>query len=192
MERTFDLKITTAETGKLDLSAILDEEKILHLHPHWTVEEWNKLDHTVSALLQDYETDDEFRLGLRLDFNTSTVQDTDGGQAVLRITLFDFAVNEILFFTGKDRMRVRIRADGNAIAEDMEKSIFLWIRSIQEYIRLYTSSRPTVLFFRLIMNRMILRMNPSQRKICVMITKITLVEVLVIVIIVVGYFFFVQ
>jgi hypothetical protein len=192
MEKIYDLKVSATEIEKLDLSAILDEEKILHLHPHWTVEEQEVQDRNVSVLLQDYETDDEFRLGLRLDFNSSAAKDTEDRQTVMCITLFDFAVEKILFFTEQDRMRVKISGSGDTIDEEVEKSIFLWVRSIQEYMRLYTSSRPTVLFFRLIMNRMILRMNPSQRKICVMITKITLVEVLVIVIIVVGYFFFVQ
>ena len=37
------------------------------------------------------------------------------------------------------------------------------------------------------MNRMVLQMNPSQRKICLMISKITVVEVVVIIVIVIGY-----
>ena len=41
------------------------------------------------------------------------------------------------------------------------------------------------------MNKMVLQMNPSQRKISIMITKITIIEVLVIILIVVGYSIFV-
>lgn len=192
MEKIYDLKISAARTKELDLSTILDAKKLLHLHPHWFVDECKERDNGIFASLKDYETEDEFQLGLRLDFDSSSVKKVSGSQTVLRITLFDFLVNEILFFTSQDKMQVRIRGEEETIDGEIEQSIYLWIRGIQEYIRLYTSNRPTVLFFRLIMNRMILQMNPSQRKICIMLTKITLVELLVIVVIVVGYFFFVQ
>ena len=110
----------------------------------------------------------------------------------MRISVSGFAVSEILFFSENDMMRVKITGSGDVIEEEIEKSMFLWIPAIQEYIRLYTSNKPTALFFRMIMNKMILQMNPSQRKICIMLTKITIVEVLVILVIVVGYVFFVQ
>jgi hypothetical protein len=40
------------------------------------------------------------------------------------------------------------------------------------------------------MNRMVLTMNPSQQKICLMLIRFTFLEILVILLIVVGYFIF--
>jgi hypothetical protein len=191
MEKTYDLKIPVDRTRELDLSRILNEEKLLHLHPHWFVGECQEQDNGVIASLKDYETENEFQLGLSIDFTASKINESDS-QAVMRISLSVFAVSEILFFSENDMMRVKITGSGDVVEEEIEKSMFLWIPAIQEYIRLYTSNKPTALFFRMIMNKMILQMNPSQRKICIMLTKITIVEVLVILVIVVGYVFFVQ
>jgi len=191
MEKIYDLKIPAEETRTFDLSRILNERKILHLHPHWFVEECQELDNCLFASLRDYETDKEFQLGICIDFTPSPINRA-GLQSVMRISLSEFAVEEILFFSENDRMRVKITGKDKALSEEIEKSMFLWIRAIQEYIRLYISRRPTALFFRPIMNKMILTMNPSQRKICIMLTKITVVEILVIVIIVIGYVLFAE
>lgn len=74
---------------------------------------------------------------------------------------------------------------------DPDDPLLLWIRAIKEYIRIYLKRTPATLFFRLLMNKMILKMDPSQRKICLMMAKITAVELLVILLIVIAYAFFV-
>ena len=40
------------------------------------------------------------------------------------------------------------------------------------------------------MNRAMLRMNPSQRKICIMIYKITVVEIILILVLIIGFVYF--
>lgn len=191
MEKIYDLKIAADKTRRLDLSRILNEKKLLHLHPHWFVGECQEQDGVLFASLRDYETDNEFQLSLRIDFTPSPINQP-GIHTVMSVSLSEFAVSEMLFFSEHNKMRVKITGGNDVIEEDIEQSIFLWIRAIQEYIRLYTSNKATALLFRLIMNKMILTMNPSQRKICIMLTKITVVEVLVIIIIVIGYVLFVQ
>ena len=191
MEKIYELKIPADKTRELDLSLILNEKKLLHLHPHWFVNECQEQDGGLLASLKDYETDHEFQLGLHIDFTPTQINESNC-QAVMRISLSGYTVNQLLFFSEHDKMQIKITGSGDLVEEEIEKSMFLWIRAIQEYIRLYTSNKPTALFFRLIMNKMILQMNPSQRKICIMLTKITVVEVLVILVIVVGYVFFVQ
>lgn len=191
MEKIYDLKISADKISELDLSRILDEKKLLHLHPHWFVGECSESEKSLVVSLKDYETDKEFQLAIQVDFDSAATRESDSHE-VMRITLLQFAVSELLFFSEQGMMHVKISAIGDTLDADLEKSMYLWIRSIQEYLRLYTSRKLSALFFRLIMNRMILQMNPSQRKISIMITKITAVEVLVIVVIVVGYFLFVQ
>lgn len=191
MEKIYDLKIPADKTRELDLRRILNEKKLLHLHPHWFVGECQEQDNGLVASLKDYETENEFQLGLRIEFTPSHLNEPDS-QVVMRIVLSEFAVSELLFFSKLGRMQVKIIGCSDTIDGEVEKSMLLWIRAMQEYIRLYTSNKPTALLFRLIMNKMMLTMNPSQRKICIMLTKITVVELVVIFVIVVGYVFFVQ
>ncbi len=191
MEKIYDLKVSAQKIRQLDLSRLLNEEKLLHLHPHWFVGDCQMQERGLFTSLRDYETENEFELGLQLNFTPAQMIDPHK-QPVMSISLFEYGVNELLFFSENDTMKVKVRGEGDVLDGETEHSMYLWIRAIQEYIRLYTSNRFSTLFFRMIMNKMILNMNPSQRKISIMITKITLVEILVIIVIVVGYVFFVQ
>ncbi|MBW1637254.1 MAG: hypothetical protein JRJ68_13410 [Deltaproteobacteria bacterium] len=190
MEQTFDLLLPPA-AANLDIFKIIDVHKLLRLHPHWFVENEEMRDSVLSATLRDYATDKVFSLGIKLD--TIPVQDDEADvRLILRISLFDYGANELLFFVQDNQTKVRVRYDEGQADEALEQDMLLWVRAIQEYLRLYTAATPYTLFFRLLMNRMILQMNPSQRKICLMLTKITVVELLVIVAIIIGYVSFGQ
>ena len=190
MEQFYDLYLTTAATT-LDIHSILDAERLLRLHPHWFVEDTAHRDTTLFASLRDYATEQTFSLGLSLD-TTSAPDDPVKADIIMRITLFDYGVQELLFFADRKKTQVRVRYEEEIVNDEREQDILLWIRGIQEYLRLYVSTTPRTVFFRLLMNRMVLQMNPSQRKICLMITKITVVELVVILVIVIGYVSFGQ
>jgi hypothetical protein len=116
-------------------------------------------------------------------------EDPPGTAPVLRKTLHKNPVEEILFHVRDNKVRVRLRSQAD-LSPEQEQDMLLWIRAIQEYLRLYATTTPQTLVFRGIMNGMMLKMNPSQRKITVMLTKITVIELLVTIIIVVGYVYF--
>ncbi len=185
MEKIYDLILTTA-TADLDIARLLDEAKLLRLHPHWFIEKEEQRDGTLFAELRDYDTEQNFSLGLQLN-SAPSPDDPAESQIILRITFFEYGVRELLFFISQDKTQVRIRYIQELADDSLEQNMLLWVRSIQEYLRLYAATTPYTLFFRLIMNRMVLQMNPSQRKICLMLTKITVVEVVVILVIVIGY-----
>lgn len=193
MTRFFDLYLPTGAT-ELDIQRILDENKLVRLHPHWFVEEVEEADREDSALfvsLRDYATDQVFSLGLTLDCGPAA-DDPPESTPLLRISFLDFGARELFFFVDRQRkkVRLRIRYAREEPEKTLEQDLLLWVRAIQEYLRMYISTTPRTVFFRLLMNRMILQMNPSQRKICLMITKITVVELVVIVVLVVGYVYF--
>lgn len=192
MERIYDLYLPVS-AAELDISRILDEEKLLHLHPHWFVVETDPRDIGLSAILRDHATDQFFSLKLRLDLSPIPAPDDPGDcRLIMRIFLFDYHVEELLFFADREKSRVRVRFVADRVSGEEEQDILLWIRAIQEYLRLYTAATPRTLFFRLLMNRMVLQMNPSQRKICLMLTKITIIELLVILVLVLGYAYFIR
>ncbi|HHB77523.1 MAG TPA: hypothetical protein ENK84_13455 [Desulfobulbus sp.] len=187
-EQVLDLKLDPAAAVRLDISAIMNEHKLVHLHPHWFVDEEERRGDMLFVQLRDYETDREFSLGLRL--HVFPEQEEKGQHNIMQIQLVDYGATELLFFTDQDKTRVRVRYSSQQEKKDAEQEVLLWIRAIQEYLRLYTTTTPHTFFFRILMNKMMLQMNPSQRNICIMITKITIIELLVILILVVGYVYF--
>ena len=187
-EQVLDLKLAPAAAAQLDISAIITEHKLVHLHPHWFVDKEEQRGDILFVQLRDYETDREFSLGLRL--HVFPEQAEEGQKKIMQIQLVDYGATELLFFTDQDKTRVRVRYSSRQDKQDVEQEVLLWIRAIQEYLRLYTTTTPHTFIFRILMNRMLLQMNPSQRNICIMITKITIIEILVILILVVGYVYF--
>ncbi len=190
MEHFFDLFLPAA-AAKLDIPKILDEKKLVHLHPHWFVEDVIQKDTGFLVNLRDYATDKVFPLGLSLT-KSSQEGDPVGSDIIMRVSFNQFAVRELLFFVDPEtaKTRMRICFVGEQFEKSIEEEMLLWVRAIQEYLRLYLTTTPRTLFFRAMMNRMILRMNPSQRRICLMIAKITVIEIVVIIILVVGYVYF--
>jgi len=190
MEKIYDL-ILPAAAADLDIAQLLDENKLVRLHPHWFIEDEQRRDGALFVTLRDYDTEHIFPLALKLDC-TARPDDPAESKIIMRITLFEYGVEELLFFVGRDKTQVRIRYNDEEAENELEQNMLLWIRAIQEYLRIYATTTPYTVFFRLLMNRMVLQMNPSQRKICLMITKITVVEIVVIIVIVIGYVSFGQ
>ena len=188
MEHIFDLYLPPA-VSHLNIKHILDEDKLIRLHPHWFVEETTPDATRLFATVRDYDTEQVSSFKLHLS-TSSSPNDPANTETIMRITLSDYGVQELRFFTDGKKTQVRISYDTKQPNQHLEQNMLLWIRAIQEYLRLYVSTTPRTIFFRLLMNKMILHMNPSQRKICLMIIKITVVELLVTIIIVVGYVFF--
>ncbi len=187
VEKTYDLGLSPA-AADLDIGAILDEERLLRLHPHWYVDSTAPQPDGLAADLRDHASDRAFSLVLRLE--TPTDGDAGGDRQrrpVMRLHLSGYRADELFFFVDRGRARVLVRYRADTVDGDDEQDVLLWIRAIQEYLRLYTVTTLRTRFFRVLMNRMILSMNPSQRKICLMIAKVTAIELLVILILVLGY-----
>jgi hypothetical protein len=187
MEYFYDLKVG-AKAADLAIEKLLDEEKLIRLHPHWFVESRQDKNGWCQFHLRDYATEREFELGLGMNSDPDA-EDPPGTAPVLRMTLHKNPVEEILFHVRDNKVRVRLRSQAG-LSPEQEQDMLLWIRAIQEYLRLYATTTPQTLVFRGIMNGMMLKMNPSQRKITIMLTKITVIELLVTIIIVVGYVYF--
>ncbi len=162
-----------------NLQTLFPDDRLLRLHPHWFISDFTLAGAAFSANIRDYGTDEEFVLAGQVIY-------PDDPSEFLRIELFDHPCKSITFLNKDNVLKVEIVSEQDHTA-DVHDSILLWVRGIREYIRIYLKKTPATLFFRIFMNRMVLRMDPSQRKICLMIAKITVVEVFVILLIVVCY-----
>ncbi len=181
VSQEFDLGLQVP--ADFDLQSLFPNDRLFRLHPHWFITDFKQKDSSFSVNIKDYATQEKFSL-------TGSVVYPDTAHEFMRIKLSGGLEKEIIFLEQDGTLKARIVSSHGTIVDD--DPFLLWIRGIREYIRLFLKQTPVTLFFRVLMNRMVLKMDPSQRKISMMITKITAIEVLVIILIVVGYVFFVK
>ena len=179
--KAVDLGLKNIPSG-FNLSQLFPEDRLLRLHPNWFVSNFTQDDSAFSADIKDYVTDNEFHLSGEFLFN-------EDQEKLLSITINQPIQLQIRFLNKKNTLHAQIASVESE--PDAEDPLLLWIRAIKEYIRIYLKRTPVTLFFRTLMNKMVLKMDPSQRKICLMIAKITAVEVAVIFLLVIGYTFYV-
>lgn len=185
MDKEYDLNLPLRGKKKaLNPGQLLSAETILRLNPHWIVEDFGGEGEQLTADLRDHETGQPFQLTGSLS--------SDGPDSLV-LTLSHDTFNEIRLFTRSEGFwaRVTYGSGQEQPAEDIERHVVLWIRSIKEYLRMYLNNTPNAVVFRYIMNRITLKMTPSQRKISLMLIRITIVELFVILLIVIGYVIFV-
>jgi hypothetical protein len=175
------IDLQLALPGDIDLAALFPKDRLFRLHPNWFINEIRYENDRFAASVKDYVTDESLLIEGQASFQAREKE-------ILTITIEKPLQIIIRFFSKNDSLHVQTFTIGGIEGSD---PIILWIRAIREYIRLYTRKTPVTLAFRLLMNKMVLQMSPSQRKICMMLTKITLVEILVIILIVLGYKIFV-
>jgi hypothetical protein len=156
-------------------------DRILRLHPNWFILDFDPGEKGFTTRLKDYATEEEFSLSGTMTFDGAP-------DTLIEIGMLEESGTHIRFFTRNSRLHVRLEAPEEPEPTD---PVLLWIKAIREYLRIYAKTTPATLFWRLVMNKIILTMNPSQRKICLMIARFTLLEVLVIILIVIGYYIFV-
>ncbi len=181
MTAPIDLALQIAPSAVSDFSEVLSAERLIRLHPHWHIEKLQQAGDEMTARLKDHATDTLFDLIVTLNFTAPhefTIS-CKGGPA-----------QSILFFAQNSRLHVSFTPHGDGLTSEEEQDLTLWIQSIRQYLRLYAKTTPYTRFFRGLMNRAILKMNPSQRKICLMLYRFTLLEIVVILLIVIGYFAF--
>ena len=185
MKKTYDLTLPQPKTGKrFSIAKTVDAEKLFRLNPLWIIESFAIENNIFQVDIKNYATDEQSQLT-----GNYTVDRDD--------------VVSLIFDSGEYGI-LSIKSDGDTFKADVtyanpafeeeseeERHTILWIKAIQEYLRLYLKKSINTIFFRYIMNRIVLQMTPSQRKISLMLIRITIVEIAVILVIVVGYVFFV-
>lgn len=185
MKKEYDLQLPLEKAKRPILpEKLLLAENILRLNPHWIVEKFSGDSNQFQADLKDHATGSSFQLSGSL---------SSASKARLTITLSHKDYKSIELYQDKGSIwgTVVYNCETDTVDEEIEKHVVLWLRSIKEYLRMYLKDSLNAKFFRYIMNKIILQMTPSQRKISLMLIRITVVEILVILFIVVGYVIFV-
>jgi len=184
MEKVFDLTLELKKRDRVpDLKRILDPEKLLRLNPNWFIENYRVEDGHTTAKVKDYVTDDELHVAFRIQSTPEIPLEVDFEKGVVDRIVFEVRSG---FLQGRATFRDLEPTD------EEQDNVRLWMTSIGSYIRLYLTTTVNRVFFRIWLDHFMLKMNPSQRKISIMIIKVTVVEILVILLIVVGYVVFMQ
>jgi hypothetical protein len=112
MERIFPLQLPVGKITALNLQEILNEEKLLRLHPHWRIDTLNREEQVLRVFLTDYATEQELRLGLRLDLNVRP-------DILMRITLVDHPIATVDLVADTNGLAARVQAQ--SLDEDTER-----------------------------------------------------------------------
>jgi hypothetical protein len=177
----FDLGLQVP--ADFNLQSLFPNDRLLRLHPHWFITDFKQNASSFSANIKDYATQEKFSLTGSVTYPATAFE-------LMNIKLSGGLAKKIVFLDRDGTLKAQITSFHGSTTDD--DPLLLWLRGIREYIRLFLKQTPITQFFRILMNHMVLKMDPSQRKISMMITKITAIEVLVIILIVVGYVFFVK
>lgn len=155
----------------------MDAMKTMRLNPHWHIEEGET----------SYEVED---LIAEAEFNTSVSvhADVDSWHAEfpgLGLTLHARP-------DSNNNLEFSFTQTGEEVIdqEKLELSLRYWLPSMREYARLYAEDTIKTRCWRWFMNKVMLKMNPTQRRICMFMFKLTLLEMLLIVILGVGFYFY--
>lgn len=185
MQKEYDVSLPLVE-GKtvLNLDRILTVETFFRLNPHWIIEDIQQEGANFTAHMKDHVSGDDFTVKGELVTAKSNR---------FVIGMDHDAYRAIEIFTTPEKLmgHVDFGVEDDELTEEVERHVVLWLRSIKEYLRMYLTNSLNARVFRFMMNRVILKMTPSQRKISLMLIRITVVEILVILLIVVGYVIFV-
>jgi len=161
--------------------ANLREKTLMRLNPHWHLEKNAGAGYPVEDVLVEAE----FRTvpELAVDDDTFTATFPEVG-LILSARASENGDNTSLSFS-MDK-----NASGALTAEDAARTMQYWLPSLREYYRLHESNSLKHRAWRLFMDKVILTMNPTQRRICGFMFKLTVLECLLILILGVGWFYY--
>ncbi|MGE4290573.1 MAG: hypothetical protein AB7E32_00060 [Desulfovibrio sp.] len=155
---------------------------LLRLNPHWNMEPgpgpaWN---------VEDVLVEQRFTAApeISVDQGSWTARFPAAGLLLSARSRDDGANTEL-------RWDYEQAAEGTGLLPAQAQStVQYWLPSLREYYRLFESDGLKHRFWRLFMDKVMLTMNPTQRRICSFIFKFTLLELLLIFVLLVAYFKF--
>ncbi|WP_319467336.1 hypothetical protein [uncultured Pseudodesulfovibrio sp.] len=153
---------------------------LMRLNPHWHVDK----DKGSGFPVEDVLVESEFKTYPTMEFEGETfkVNFPEIGLSLSARTCEDGKNTALSFSKEKN--------DSAFTAEDAARTMQYWLPSLREYYRLHESNSLKHRCWRFFMDKVMLTMNPTQRRICGFMFKLTVLECLLIVILGVGWFYY--
>ncbi|WP_147820585.1 hypothetical protein [Salidesulfovibrio onnuriiensis] len=159
----------------------MDAMRLMRLNPHWHIDEKDG-GYAIDDIMTDFE------------FGTDAILENGPGRwsadfPSIGLTLLarkgpDGNAELAYEFTQQPGCRLD--------AAKAERLVRYWLPSLREYYRLHGEDSLKHRFWRFVMNRIMLKMNPTQRRICSFMLKLTVLETLLIVVLAIGFWFYVN
>ena len=156
-------------------------KRLMRLNPHWHIEK----DKGAGYPVEDVLVGAEFRTAPELEFDGRTF--TAGFPEIglsLSARSSEGGGNTDVSFS------VDAGTSGPFSAEDAARTMQYWLPSLREYYRLHEADSLKHRAWRFFMDKVMLTMNPAQRRISGFMFKLTVLECLLIVILGVGWFYY--
>jgi len=180
MKKEYDLFLPWNSEKHAEIFSNLDEEMYFRLNPHWIIDSFASSKKAYTAEITDHASGQSIKLQGNVTLDSA-------GLPI--ITADSDNWKSITFSEKKGNLHAEVIFEDDP-SEEVERQLVFWLRSIKQYLRLYATNTINTRFFRMLMNRVILQMTPSQRKISLMLIRITALELLVILLILVGWVVF--
>ena len=182
MEKEYELHLDLGARGSNSfICEHLTLDRIVRLNPYWKIiglEEKGDDGYELDAM--DHETDEPFELV------GTTISSPQSG---VTLCADEREWSEIVFYL-KDGGLWALVSSVDGLTEKDEERMIYWFRSVREYLRLYVKDTLWSKAHRYIMNKILLPMSPSQRKISLMMIRLSVLEIFVILLAIVGYYYF--
>lgn len=182
MIKEYDLFLPWKDEAQNDVYELIQPEFFFRLNPHWAIPEFTITDGVYSFEAIDHDTKEPSCM-------EGEYRRDPGGQLIVETKK---QIWQAISFMGKNGNLWAAVTYTEEPSEEQEQHVVFWLRSIKEYLRIQASNTLYSKMFRKVMDKVILPMTPSQRKICLMLLRLTALELLAIIVIVVGYFFFMR
>lgn len=165
----------------------------------WKPEFWNELEEMTVMRLNPHWHIDGTDGGYQVDDILSDVQFTTQASLMAESAQFSITFSgagvDILARRGTDgQTELAYHFDADTApkfdAKKIEEAMLFWLPSLREYYRLFATDSLRNRFWRFFMNKVMLKMNPTQRRICAFMFKLTLLEMILIVVLAVGFWFY--
>ena len=158
----------------------LKPKTLMRLNPHWHIEKPKDGAYPVEDVLVESE------------FSATPAFDFDGSTFTARFPEVGLSLSARSCQDGKNTA-LSFSVDGEKGAltsEDAARTMQYWLPSVREYYRLHESNSFKHRAWRFFMNKIMLTMNPTQRRICGFMFKLTVLECLLILILGIGWFYY--
>lgn len=182
MRKDYDIYLNWDLDKNINVFSQVKEELFFRLNPHWVVTTFSCTGNVYNSEVKDHETDQETLLEGTYNIDSAGLPE---------ISVNNQIWESISFFERNGNLHAEI-VYKESPPEDDERKLVLWLKSIKEYVRLYKTNSLNTRVFRFLMNRVILQMTPSQRKISLMLIRITVLEIIAILVILLGWIFFIR
>lgn len=159
----------------------LNRKTLMRLNPHWHIEKPKDGAYPVEDVLveSEFNTDPEFNR----DEKTFSAHFSEIGLTISARSTED-GTNTALSYS------IDAPKGASFTTEDAGRTMQYWLPSLREYYRLHESNSLKHRAWRFFMDKIILTMNPTQRRICGFMFKLTILECLLILILGVGWFYY--